>query len=211
MPRFSERGFCLQQNKHLSRAEHSPAHRRVGFAIYRLARSKILARQLSCRAPLSSHCANFGRSLRVIFAVKKDDRLIASNARSDLLGKNRAQTRNSSLNLLFSSFLHGIVRKRPLLVLRASVAKSFWCYLLSVQKVAETLQTRLNGLILRYFCLTKVTKNNPDDENLLRSPSEIGKRATTRFCEQNVPVSFPISRRRPLNAFSSVGDLAVAN
>ncbi|MBQ1990884.1 MAG: hypothetical protein II231_07155, partial [Rikenellaceae bacterium] len=62
-----------------------------------------------------------------------------------------------------------------------------------------------------YFCLTKVTKNNPDDENLLRSPSEIGKRATARFCEQNVPVSYPISGRRPLNAFSSVGDLAAAN
>jgi hypothetical protein len=42
----------------------------------------------SCRAPLSSHCANFGKSERVIFAVKKCDRLIASNARSDILGKN---------------------------------------------------------------------------------------------------------------------------
>ena len=68
----------------------------------------------SCRAPLSSHCANFGKSESGIFAVKKDDHLIASNARSDLLGKNYTWTRNSSL------------------------AKSFWCYLLSAQKVAET-------------------------------------------------------------------------
>jgi hypothetical protein len=44
----------------------------------------------SFRAPLSSHCANFGKRERGIFAVKKDDRLIASNARSDLLGKNHA-------------------------------------------------------------------------------------------------------------------------
>ena len=44
----------------------------------------------SCRAPLSSHCANFGKRESGIFAVKKDDRLIASNARSDLLGKNHA-------------------------------------------------------------------------------------------------------------------------
>ena len=141
----------------------------------------------SCRAPLSSHCANFGKSESGIFAVKKCDRLIASNARSDILGKNCTLTRNSSL------------------------AKSFWCYLLSAQKVAETSHSRLNGLINCYFCLTKVTKNNPDDENLLRSPSEIGKRATARFCEQNVPVSCPISGPRPLNAFSSVGDLARAN
>ncbi|MBQ5372872.1 MAG: hypothetical protein IIU53_08890, partial [Rikenellaceae bacterium] len=80
----------------------------------------------------------------MIFAVKKDDHLIASNARSDLLGKNCTLTRNSSL------------------------AKSFWCYLLSAQKVAETSLSRFNGLIHCYFCLTKVTKNNPDDENLLR-------------------------------------------
>ncbi|MBQ7790685.1 MAG: hypothetical protein IJ377_00140, partial [Rikenellaceae bacterium] len=44
-------------------------------------------------------------------------------------------------------------------------------------------------LIIRYFCLTKVTKNNPDDENLLRSPSEIGKRATARFCPPSGRVS----------------------
>ena len=60
-------------------------------------------------------------------------------------------------------------------------------------------------LILRYFCLTKVTKNNPDDENLLRSPSEIGKRATARFCEQNVPVSFPISVVARLTYFHRSG------
>ena len=119
--------------------------------------------------------------MRGIFAVKKDDRLIASNARSDLLGKNYTRTRNSSL------------------------AKSFWCYLLSAQKVAKTLQTRFNALILRYFCLTKVTKNNPDDENLLRSPSEIGKRATARFCEQNIPVSFPISVVARLTHFHRSG------
>ena len=119
----------------------------------------------SCRAPLSSHCSNSGKRESGIFAVKKDDRLIASNARSDLLGKNNARTRNSSL------------------------AKSFWCYLLSAQKVAKTLQTRFNALIIRYFCLTKVTKNNPDDENLLRSPSEIGKRATARFCPPSGRVS----------------------
>ena len=107
--------------------------------------------------------------------------MIASNARSDLLGKNNARARNSSL------------------------AKSFWCYLLSAQKVAKTLQTRFNALIIRYFCLTKVTKNNPDDENLLRPPSEIGKRATARFCEQNVPVSFPISAVARLTHFHRSG------
>ena len=182
------RFFCLRGYiKSLRGLRSCRAHRRVGFAKYRFAKSTLIAGGALARVPWTSHCANFGKSEGGIFAVKKDDRLIASNARSDLLGKNHALTRNSSL------------------------AKSFWCYLLSAQKVAETLQTRHNSLILRYFCLTKVTKNNPDDENLLRAPSEIGKRATARFCEQNVPVSFPISSRRPLNAFSSVGDLAVAN
>ena len=137
--------------------------------------------EYSDHAPWNSHCSNSGKRESGIFAVKKDDRLIASNARSDLLGKNHAWTRNSSL------------------------AKSFWCYLLSAQKVAETLQTRFNVLIHCYFCLTKVTKNNPDDENLLRSPSEIGKRATARFCEQNVPVSFPISAVARLTHFHRSG------
>ena len=85
-------------------------------------KSILIAGGALARVPWTSHCANFGKSESGIFAVKKDDRLIASNARSDLLGENHAHTRNSSL------------------------AKSFWCYLLSAQKVAETLQTPIENL-----------------------------------------------------------------
>ena len=124
-------------------------------------KSILIAGGALARVPWTSHCANFGKSESGIFAVKKDDRLIASNARSDLLGENHALTRNSSLNFLFSSFLHGIVRNRPLLVLRASVAKSFWCYLLSAQKVAEAIQTPREGFDSLLLLFDKSNQKQP--------------------------------------------------
>ena len=68
----------------------SPPTEGWGLLIIVLQKINSLRGLRSCRAPLSSHCANFGKSERVIFAVKKCDRLIASNARSDILGKNHA-------------------------------------------------------------------------------------------------------------------------
>ena len=154
------------QNQLLSRAEHSPAFLRL-------------------------RTARISEKVRVGFLpLKKDDRLIASNARSDLLGKNHALTRNSSLNFFVFLLLARHSPQAP-----SARASCVGCEELLVLPFVGTkgsgniANSDRKSLIHCYFCLTKVTKNNPDDENLLRPSAKSSKWATTRFCEQNVPIS----------------------